>query len=69
MKISKVPSVFRNQAVHHRNGISMHNQSASQVGPNEAQAPGNENLLIGYIFAQLVGLSPIFLAGLPTTIR
>ncbi len=46
----------------------MLNQSASQVGPNEAQAPGNENLLISYIFAQLVGLSPIFLAGLPTTI-
>ena len=53
VNISKVPSVFRNQAVHHRDGISMLNQSASQVGPNEAQAPGNENLLIGYILLNL----------------
>ena len=43
----------------------MLNQPASQIGTNEAQAPGNENLFIGYISAQLVILSPIFVAGLP----
>ena len=46
----------------------MLNQSASQVGTDETQAPGNKNFFLGYIFAQLVGLSPIFLAGLPAEI-
>ena len=68
MKISKIPTIFRNQTIYNRDGISMLNQPSGQARPNEPQAPGNENLFIGYIHAQLVGLSPIFWAGLPATI-
>ena len=68
VNISEIPSIFRNQTVHYCDDVTMLNQPSSQVGPNETQAPCNENLLIEYVYAQLMGLSPIFLAGLPATI-